>query len=89
MEQLIVSLGGSAMGLAVAWYWIKSLREDMAAMRKERQEEIKCLTEEHDRETVRLQERLDRMNERQDVLFRRALAKTDLKDSGRGLPPSD
>lgn len=96
MEQLFLSLGGVATGLAVAWYWIKALREDMKTMRSDRisemasmkaehSEEIKCLADAHNAEVARIQERMDRMNERQDVLFRRALAKTDLKDSGRGL----
>lgn len=92
MEQLLFSLGGTGVGLAIAWYWIKSLREDMkvlredhkaqlAAIHAEHTVEIKCLTDAHETEVTRIQERLDRMQERQNELFARALKKTDLKDT--------
>ena len=92
IEQILVSIGAPAIGLVIAWYWIKALREDMKTMRSdhvgqvtimklEHDEEIKCLTSAHQAEVNRIQERMDRIQERQNELFQRALRKTDLKDT--------
>ena len=92
IEQLILSLGGTAVGLGIAWRWIETLREDIRHMRNdhanqiailksEHDEEIKCLTDAHNSEVTRIQQRLDRMHERQQQLMDRALRKTDLKDT--------
>lgn len=92
IEQIIMSQIGAGVGLAVAYYWIKSLqktlddtiklhREEMAHQADVHKEEMQCQADSHNNEVMRLQERMDRMQERQDVLFKRALSKTDLKDT--------
>jgi len=92
IEQLILSQAGAGVGLAVAYYWIKALqktlddtiklhKEEMVHQADVHKEEMQCQADSHNNEVIRLQERMDRMQERQNELFHRALNKTDLKDT--------